>query len=142
MKEKLYSLTEIKKDSIASQIRECLGNCPEILFAYLHGSFVASEKFRDIDVAVFLGKLPPSPLEFELSMEAELCGALRGYPVDVRVLNNAPLSFRYNVIKFGKRLFAEDDDARCDFEEAVLSNYFDFAPFRKRYLEEVLGLGS
>ena len=44
----------------------------EILFAYLHGSFVKKDTFRDIDVAIYLEKMPVSILEYELEMETEL----------------------------------------------------------------------
>lgn len=63
------------------------------------------------------------------------------YPVDVRILNGAPLSFCCNEIKHGRRLAVINDDARCDFEEMTVSNYFDFAPYRKMYLLEALGRG-
>ena len=141
MKDKLYDLTDEEKETIEVRLKDCLEKRSDILFAYLHGSFITGQKFRDIDLAVFPAQRPSSPLDFELSLEAELAGIVRGYPFDVRVLNRAPVSFQYNVIKYGKRLFTRDDDARCDFEEAALSNYFDFAPFRKGYLKEALGLG-
>jgi predicted nucleotidyltransferase len=141
MEGKLFHITEAERETISARIVAFLEKRPDILFVYLHGSFVASDMFRDIDVAVFLAKVPLSPLEYELSLEMELGDTLRKYPVDVRVLNNAPLSFRYNVIRHGKAVTVAHDDARCDFEETTLSNYFDFAPFRKTYLKEVLGLG-
>jgi len=61
--------------------------------------------------------------------------------IDVRVLNASPLSFLYHVIKGGRILMARDDDIRADFQENTIKHYLDFAPFRKMYLKEVLGLG-
>lgn len=58
------------------------------------------------------------------------------YPIDVRALNGSPLSFRYHVIKEGMLLMVKDDDLRSDFQEATLSGYFDFAPYRTIYLKE------
>ena len=109
--------------------------------AYVYGSFVMADKFRDIDIAVYLKQIPSTPLHVELELETELGNIIKNYLVDVRILNNAPLSFRYNVIKSGKPIVVVDDDARTDFEEATLSNYFDFSPFRKMYLKETLGHG-
>lgn len=114
----------------------------EVSFAYLHGSFAKNGGFRDIDVAVYLKDVPASPLEYEIALETEIMQTLAGYPVDVRVLNNAPLSFRYHVIKEGLPLIVRNDDARSDFQEATLAQYFDFAPFRALYLKEALGIGS
>ena len=59
----------------------------------------------------------------------------------MRVLNQAPLSFRYRVIKEGVVLVIRDEALRCEFVESTLRDYFDFAPFRKMYLQEALGLG-
>jgi hypothetical protein len=66
---------------------------------------------------------------------------VKKYPIEVRVLNKAPLLFRYNVLRYGEPVLVFDDDLRCDFVEATLANYFDFAPFRKMYLKEALGSG-
>jgi predicted nucleotidyltransferase len=40
--------------AMVKQLKHTLANQPQILFAYLHGSALSSEKPRDIDVAVYL----------------------------------------------------------------------------------------
>jgi predicted nucleotidyltransferase len=142
MNEKVHKpLSAENKQSVMAAIRRSLELHAEIAFAYLHGSFMMESGFRDIDVAVYVKGLPASPLEYELRLEAGLMNSVSGYPIDVRVLNGAPLSFRYNVIKSGLLLFARDDNQRADFVESTLSAYFDFAPYRALYLKETLGLG-
>ena len=59
----------------------------------------------------------------------------------MRILNGAPVSFRYNVIRHGRPLAVVDDDARTEFVETTIREYCDFALYRKRYMEETLGLG-
>jgi hypothetical protein len=59
-------------------------------------------------------------------------------PVDVRVLNGAPLSFQYHVIKDGQVIVDHNPDIRADYEGRVLKQYFDFSRFRMRYLKEVM----
>ncbi len=141
MENRYYKIRADEKRIIVERITAYIKNRPDILFAYLHGSFFSGDRFRDIDIAIYL-KPPFSPsLQVELKMEAELDKEVKKYPVEVRVLNNAPLSFRYNVLKHGKPIVVVDDDLRCDFMEATLSNYFDFAPFRKMYLKEAMGSG-
>jgi len=142
MNEKVHKpLAEEAKQAVIAAVRRSLEGHTEISFAYLHGSFMKAGGFRDIDVAVYADALPASPLDYELRLEAESMNAVSGFPVDVRVLNGAPLSFRYNAIKNGLLLFARDDDERADFVESTLSAYFDFAPYRALYLKETLGLG-
>lgn len=128
------------KEILLSRITACLEKRHDIVFAYLHGSFVTDNHFNDIDIAVYLDHIPCSPVQCEIEIETELCDAVREFPVDARVLNGAPLSFRYNVVRFGLPLLVNDDDARSDFMEAAISGYFDFAPYRRLYLKETLGL--
>ncbi len=98
------------------------------------------KSFRDIDVAVYLFDNTHSPPTLrEIDMEVQL-EKLAGYPVDVRILNSAPLSFQYQVIKNGRLLYARDDNLRVDFQVHTLKTYFDFEPFRRRYMKEVLKL--
>ena len=141
MKSIYFQISSQAKEEIITHIRSFLEKVPDLLFAYVHGSFITDEKFRDIDVAIYLKAAPLSPLQMELELETELLGVVNKCPVDVRILNDAPLSFRYNVIKHGKPLVVIDDDARSDFEENVFSQYFDFVPYRKLYLKKALGRG-
>lgn len=140
MNDRCFQISEEQRTVIVAGMKKRLQDMPGLLFAYLHGSFLLAGSFRDIDLAVYLDRVPVSPLQAELALETQFGNALSGYPLDVRVLNNAPLSFRYNVIKYGEPLLVRDDDARADFEEATLSNYFDFAPFRRMYLRETIEL--
>jgi len=141
MKNTYFQLSESDKKMIMERLRYSLEKRPNLLFAYVYGSFMTAERFRDIDVAVYLKQAPSTPVQAELEIETELANLIKSYLVEVRILNNAPLSFRYNVIKSGKPIIVVDDDARTEFEEATLSHYFDFSPFRKMYLKETLGHG-
>ncbi len=126
------------KDKLIRNIRNILLTREEILFAYLHGSFLEENTFNDIDIGIYLKYLPSSIIKYELSLETELMNKIRGYIFDVRILNNAPLSFRYNVIRSGEILLSHDEDKRTEFQEQTVINYLDFLPYRKRYLKEVL----
>jgi len=128
------------RETIISAIIQELQKHEEIGFSYVHGSFAGEDVFHDIDIAVFLKELPESKLEYELDLETKLIQAI-GRIVDVRILNEAPLSFRYHVIKQGIPLIVRDENERAEFQEVTLSRYFDFAFFRAMYLKETLGLG-
>jgi uncharacterized protein len=141
MNERYFNIIPDERKSIIDRLKSCLESHRDIVFAYLHGSFAIGDRFKDIDIAVYLDSLPSSPLQVELEIETELGDAIKKYPVDVRILNNSPLSFRYNVIKHGEPIVVHDDDLRSDFVETTLSNYFDFSPFLKIYLKEALGSG-
>ena len=137
---KKHNLALEEKKKITDAVRGFLINRREIDFAFIHGSFVTAESFGDIDVAVYLAeKITGPPVSYEIFLEMELEKSLK-YPVDVRILNSAPLSFRYQVIKNGAVLFERDADRRANFQAGTIDMYLDFAPFRERYRKEVLGL--
>ncbi|WP_456454066.1 nucleotidyltransferase domain-containing protein, partial [Thermococcus sp.] len=98
---------------------------------YLHGSFL-SGPFRDIDIAVYTDG--ERDVFYELELEERL-----GFPVDVRVLNNAPISFRFKVLK-GELLFSRDEEKRCDFESRTMGDYHDFKYYLNAYRREIPGV--
>lgn len=140
---KKISLSEKQKESIINRIARQMGKMPEIIFAFLHGSFLDEAPFGDLDLAIFVDPSCPAAgdkaLEYELKTEM-LLEHIAGIPVDVRILNQAPKPFRYSVLKNGRLIFCRDDELYADFLSHTLVSYFDFAPYRKRYLKEVLGL--
>lgn len=141
---RVYKARPEEKERIARLLEEALAAEPDVVFAYLHGSFVEGEGFRDIDVAVFLDPLPRDVWrrEAELAdrLEAALHRAGLRFPVDVRALNGAPPAFRAAAIRPRWIPFCRDDDRRSDFEAATWSEYFDVRRLHEEYLREVLSL--
>ena len=132
---KVYRLSIPERKAIREQIKDYLKSRKDVLFAYIHGSFLENRPFRDIDVAVFVGSKPSRFYEMELEDELS---RLTGFPVDVRVLNDAPVEFRFHVIG-GELLFSRDEKARCDFEEQTMREYHDYSYYLKLYRRECLG---
>ena len=131
-----HSLKHIQKESILEDIASSLKRHDEIVLAYVFGSFIHCDTFSDIDIAVLTDEDIDSCLDFEFNLEIEIEDIVN-YPMDVRVINNAPLSFCHNVIRHGRVILERDADMRSDFMGRILKEYFDFAPFRRRYLREV-----
>jgi len=129
-----------QKENIQKKLINLLKNENNILFSYLHGSFL-NEAFRDIDIGIFLNKnfSKKKVLTYELSLEEKLI-ELIPFPCDVRVINNAPLSFKFSVIKNGIILFSKDESKRSDFESLTFVKYHDFDFYRNRYLREAIGI--
>jgi len=83
---------------IAQQLCDSLTKHPEILFAYLYGSFVEGVAYHDIDVAVFLKPTPEDIFDYEEVLSVELTRAIKK-SVDVHVLNHASLGFQHSVLR-------------------------------------------
>ena len=125
------------KAEIVSDVAGFLKSMDSVVFAYIFGSFARGEAFSDIDIGIYLrGNLRQSLLEVELEMEDNI-QELVGYPVDVRVLNEAPVTFVFHVIKDGLLVKDEDTDFRSDFEGIVFKKTNDFIRFRNEYLLEI-----
>jgi predicted nucleotidyltransferase len=112
---------------------------PEVLFAVLHGSFLTTDLYRDIDVAVWIdpGPVPTDQRgRWAIDLASELEAAL-GARVDVQVLNGAPLGFRYHALN-GRPLVVRDAEFFATLRERTWDEYFDFAPAAREYLREVM----
>jgi len=133
-----HNLKTSQKENIAEQISSYLcRQYEEIIVAYLFGSFVTAGSFGDIDLGILTDTLPDKPLNFELDLECELEKMIK-FPVDVRIINRAPLSFCQNIIRHGKIIIDKDPDFRAEFQGNILKQYFDFSRFRRSYLDQVI----
>ena len=133
-----HSLKKSEKEKIIQKIISCLfEQHDEILTVYIFGSFISARYFSDIDIGIIAAIDLSKPLEFELELENRLEKVIK-YPVDVRILNQAPLSFAQNVFRSGRVIIDKNPNLRADFEGRILKQYFDFSPFQQRYLQEVI----
>ena len=129
-----------QRDGLIEQIKHRLQERPEILLALLHGSFLTGGLFRDVDLALYLG---PGMIRREAVRDSELEQGVRwsadlGVPIDIRVLNDAPVTFRYHALK-GTALLVRDEELVDELRAKTWDEYCDFAPFARRYLREVIG---
>jgi len=135
---KKRSLKIEEKKILIKRIADFLETKEYILFAYIFGSFIAQDTFSDIDIGIFIAnKQYEPPLNLELNLEIELQNIVH-IPVDVRILNHAPLSFVYNVLKNMVVVVDKNKTLRADFEGLIFKKYFDFKHLRDEYLREIV----
>lgn len=131
-------LTDKEKEFLIESAAAFLKTKKYIQFAYIFGSFSSGKSFNDIDVGIFVShEKPDSLLSLELKIEREL-GDVLNIPVDVRIINIAPLPFIYNVLKSGIVILDNDKSMRADFEGLIYKKYFDYKHLRDEYLREIL----
>lgn len=123
-----------EKERLKEVVKKHLLEKSEIAFAYIHGSFVTAESFRDIDVAIYTSESRDFQYESDLSYELS---ATAGYDVEVRIINDAEVAFQAGVIENGKLLFSRDETLRTDFIEDVGRRYIEYAHFRNIFMEAV-----
>jgi hypothetical protein len=119
---------------ISAILQERLSQKPEIVFAYIHGSFEENLSFRDIDIALYLNNAAAFDFESDLSYELT---RLAGYEVEVRIMNKAPVEFQMAVLQKGRVLFSRDEDKRAEFIYDVGKRYKEYAHFRNIFMEAI-----
>jgi hypothetical protein len=128
MELKYYTANAVRKDQIMSAIAEILMQTEGIDFSYIFGSFIDVDiPFHDIDLGVFFVGNNRLQMSEDANNLATILSRKTGYPVDVRVLNNAPVSFVYNVLK-GKLIYEKNEDIRCQVMENTVRSYLDMKP--------------
>ncbi len=95
------------------------------MLAYLFGSRAAGRAApeSDYDIAVLTRRAVSPARRYQLA--SELTALLGGVPVDLVVLNRAPVELAYAVVAEGQRVFERDLAARVEFEADVMSRYVD-----------------
>jgi predicted nucleotidyltransferase len=138
----------IKRERLPSDIRERLPRLarfehdPRVIAVYLFGSFArgAEDQLSDIDIAMLLDPATPRAALGELTLEylTQINQLLGTDEVSFILLNKAPLTFRYQVIRTGKVLVDNRPEERLKFEVHTEDLYMDFKPLLDAYDEELL----
>ncbi len=129
------------KGQLEKSLRDLLGEQDEIRFACVHGSFLEDLGFRDVDIGVWVNAervARERALDYQLDLSLWLERRLsHTVPVDARVLNYAPLGFRY-AASHGIPLLVRDPDAWHTFREETWRDYWDFQPLADAMLRDLL----
>jgi predicted nucleotidyltransferase len=123
------------ESSLTNPIRDVLGARPDVVAVYLFGSTARGTAgiSSDVDVAVLFDPPPLRQLNSaRFVIEGELERAL-GVPVDLVVLNDAPVDLRIRVLREGHLLIDHNPSARIAFEVRTRNEAFDLEPVLARY---------
>jgi hypothetical protein len=125
-------------EEIECTIRKIFTEKDEIISAYLYGSFLHSEFYKDIDIGLLIsdGFKPEALYEAKIArkLEKELKNIFNIFkPVDIRVLNGKPLRFLFSVLKNSKIVYSSNDLKRVQFEARIIKEYLDFKPHYEIY---------
>ncbi len=139
MVEKKYkSVSQTQRKNITKKIKKALKKEEGLSFAYIFGSFVSKkDKIRDLDVAVYFNSKVNDTFKKQLSLGSKLDELINFVlPVDLVILNDAPLHFKYKILKTGEPVVINQFIKMADFKEKVFKNYIDIKPLRERAIKE------
>lgn len=116
------------RERVIARLKAGLAGHSDVLFAFVFGSFLDGEAFRDIDLGVWATDSVGPRLEIGLAtaLSEEL-----GFPIDVRRINDAPVPFLFHVLR-GRLVAVRDEGRLADLMERTARDYHDRAPFLRR----------
>ena len=126
---KYRRLSAEQKLKLLERLRERFEGVSGVVFAYVYGSFVERDSFRDLDVGVWIRSVGDAfyyTVDFSAKLEVEM-----GVPVDVQVLNEAPLPFKHYVFTRGRLLFSKDENLRLRLVDEVARQYMDLKQLKR-----------
>lgn len=121
-----------------------LSRHPEIFFAYAYGSFLEDGPFWDLDLAVYLHpkQVGVESFRYQDALATDIGRQFKlSFPLDIRILNGTPVSFRYRVFR-GRLLFEREPAVRIELVVRTLTRYFDLAPFLHHFLKDAYGCAT
>lgn len=120
---------------------DCLATQPDVLAAYLFGSYAAgnARPGSDVDVAVLLsGTDDTEHFKRRLQLTGDVEEALERRPVDLVVLNDTPPLLAHQVLRHGWLIFECDQAARVEFEVRAGKIYADLQPMYDYHSRDLL----
>jgi predicted nucleotidyltransferase len=120
--------------------RELPARIPGLAAAYLFGSVArgTDTERSDVDVGLVYEAPIPSTLEAQPFLVAGDLEDLLGRPVDLVVLETAPVDLVHRVLRDGILAFEGNRSRRIAFEVRARNQYFDLLPYLLRYRREVV----
>lgn len=117
-------------NKIERKIKGVLDAQREITFAYLHGSFLSSKDFRDIDIAVYLKNKISFGFVVDLKLKLSKVLNLSCDIFDIRILNGIldnpdafSLLYLDRLFTEGKLIVNKDQEFLGDFLEKYSNRY-------------------
>lgn len=121
---KVYRLQPGERERVIEKLTAVLAQQPDILFVYVFGSFAEGLPFHDIDVGVYLAQTDAQTYTESALSLADTLSMEVAMPVDVRVLNAAPVPFLYHVLR-GRLIVDRDPETRARITEETLARFLD-----------------
>ena len=124
------------------KVKEFLQKQEHIELAYLFGSVAQrrSGKLSDVDLAILLDESLDRKEKFNLNLRliSDLEDILKTDRLDLVIMNDAPYSLNYEIIKANHPLFIRDENIKVDFEHYILSRYLDRQYYDERWADTLI----
>ena len=131
-------------ENIVKSIVETISQFEEIVLCYLFGSSIEMDEYNDIDLGIFLSNsysiYDSSNFSMEVGRSVEKSLNFKK-TIDIKVLNNSPIYFQFEVISKGVLLFSKGEKERIMYEKGVINLHLDYKDtldwFNRQMLERI-----
>jgi predicted nucleotidyltransferase len=124
------------------EVKEFLQKQDYVKLAYLFGSIALQKagKLSDVDLAVFLDESLDKKEKFRIKLRliADLEDILKIDRLDLVIMNDAPLSLNFEIIKANYPLFIRNKDLKVDLEQYIISRYLDRQYYDKQWADNLI----
>lgn len=125
-----------------NEVKEFLQKQDQVELAYLFGSVALQKegKLSDIDLAILLNESLDKKERFNLKLRliSGLEDILKTNLLDLVIMNDAPVSLNFEIIKANHPLFIRDKDLKVDLEHHIISRYLDRQYYDKRWADNLI----
>jgi len=123
------------------QLRDDLARIPEITLVYVFGSVASgtANASSDLDIGIYTGHKIEKRQSgmFKLRMIDFFVSRLKIDRIDVVIMDYAPVTLNFEIIKQNCFIFSRDESTRIDFEHGIMSGYLDRRYYDLRHAEQV-----
>ena len=127
-----------ERDTLLRDLRAYLEPRPELVFAYVYGSFVSGMPFQDIDLALYVDLEHLGDVRILEERYAEILSEAFRDVFHVVIINHAPAAFLWSVFSEGVRLFCKDDELLSSCIEQCSLDMLANEGVSRQSLEEIV----
>jgi len=124
------------------KVKEFLQKQGQVELAYLFGSVALQKagKLSDVDMAIFLDESLDKKDRFKIKLRliSDLEDILKTGRLDLVIMNDAPVSLNFEIIKANYPLFIRDKDLKVDLEQYIMSRYLDRQYYDQRWADNLI----
>lgn len=130
------------KRVIEGEVKKFLQKQDPVELAYLFGSVAQQRagKLSDVDLAIFVDESIDKKDRFDLKLRliSDLEDIMKNDGVDLVIMNDAPISLNFEIIKTNYPLFIRDKNLKVDFEHYIMSRYLDRQYYDQRWADDLI----
>ena len=123
------------------QLGDDISRIPEIVLVYVFGSVASgtANGSSDLDIGIYTrNKIDKKHVGlFKLRMIDFFVSRLKIDRVDVIIMDYAPVTLNFEIIKPNYLIFSRDESTRIDFEHYIMSRYLDQRYYDLRHAAQV-----